>query len=169
MSQPREFRGTRRKHRSTKGRRKTPSERAELAKTCKHQRKRFRNRSTEAVCLDCGFVLKVKLGGPFGIEVEKDWSMSKEDDYPRPEPMDPEGRLWRYTIGVELPGEAMMKVVVEVEKSRVHNLLALKDYVILHVLEQPVAVGTRLRIYHFLWVYEASPLLPRPSWLLLER
>ncbi len=169
MSQSKGFRGSRNKQRSTKGRRLTPAERTERAKTCKHLRKRYRNRSTEAVCLDCGYVQVIKLDALFGIAVDKDWALSAEEEYAKPQPVDPEGTVWCYEIGVELPGTEMEKMELVLEKSVVGNLLVLKDYVVLKVLDQPVAVGTKVRIYHFLYEYQQTHLLPRPTWVLLER
>lgn len=169
MSQPKGFRGTRNKKRSTKGRRLTPADRTELAKTCKHKRKRFRNRSTEAVCLDCGFVRTIKLDATFGIAVDKDWALSTDDEYTKPQPVDPEGTVWSYEIGIQLPGTEMEKTELVLKKSVVGNLLVLKDYVITHVLVHPLQVGTKLRIYHFLYEYQQTGLLPKPTWALLER
>lgn len=169
MSQPKGFRGRRRQKRSTTGRRITPAERIELSKTCKHKRKRYRNRSTEAVCLDCGFVQRLKMGGPFGIETEGDWALSHDDEFTKPQPMDSEQTVWRYEIGVQRPGEAMEKKTLVLDKSVVANLLSLKDYVISQVLDPPIPVGTQLRIYHFLYEYQETPFAIAPSWQLVSR
>ena len=170
MSQPKGPRGTRNKKRSMKGRRTTPAERVELAKTCKHLRKRYRNRSTEAVCLDCGFVQGIKLDATFGIVVDKDWALAPGEEYTKPQPVDPEGTVWRYEIGIQLPGqEVMEKRELVLEKRTVGNLLVLKDYVVMRVLDQPVLLGTKLRIYHFLYEYTKTAFLAHPTWQLLSR
>jgi hypothetical protein len=169
MSQPKGFRGARKQHRSTKGRRITPAERVELARTCKHKRKRYRNRSTEAVCLDCGFVQKLKMGGPFGIETEGDWALAHDDEFTKPQPMDPEQTVWRYEIGVQLPGQEMEKMELVLEKRVVANLLALKDYVVDKVLDKDLPLGTQLRIYHFTYEYAKSPFQAVPTWQLHQR
>jgi len=120
------------------------------------------------VCLDCGFVQVIKLGGYFGIEVEKPWALSKEDEFTKPQPVDPEGTVWRYEVGIQLPGGLMERQVLVLEKTTVANLLVLKDYMALHVLEHPLQVGTKIRIYNFLYEYQQT-LLPKPVWILLSR
>lgn len=73
MSKP-SFRGARKKARSIRGRRLTPAERVAKASECKHKRFRYRNRSTEAVCLDCGAVQKI-AGTGGNIEVTRGWEL----------------------------------------------------------------------------------------------
>lgn len=75
---PRPFRGTRKKSRDKSGRRLTRKEKEERAAGCKHRRFRYRKKSTEAVCLDCGAVQKLKLSGAYGIEVVNPWALPAE-------------------------------------------------------------------------------------------
>ncbi len=79
---PSKLRGSRNKKRSTRGRRLHPYERIALAKNCKHTRFRYRNRSKEAVCLDCGSVQYVKLGPGHTPEATSPWHL---EDLPDPE------------------------------------------------------------------------------------
>lgn len=74
----RPFRGTRKKSRDKSGRRLTRKEKEERVAGCKHRRFRYRKKSTEAVCLDCGAVQKLKLSGAFGIEVVNPWALPSE-------------------------------------------------------------------------------------------
>lgn len=73
MSQTK-FRGTRKTKRSTRGRRLTPAEKIARAAECKHEKFRYRNRSTEAVCLACGSVQKIQGTGG-NIEVVQGWAL----------------------------------------------------------------------------------------------
>ena len=77
------LRGTRKKTRSTKGRRLTPAERRARATECKHEKFRYRNRGTEAVCLNCGSVQKVQ-GFGMNIEVVESWKLEVEDSEEHP-------------------------------------------------------------------------------------
>ena len=68
------FRGTRKKTRGTAGRRLTPAEKIARASECKHKKFRYRNRGTEAVCLDCSSVQKLQ-GTGMNIEVTQGWAL----------------------------------------------------------------------------------------------
>ena len=80
------IRGTRNKKRSTKGRRLTAYDRIELSRTCKHLRFRYRHRSKEAVCLDCGSVQGVKFGLGGTPEALGPWQVDVTDITPLEEP-----------------------------------------------------------------------------------
>jgi len=49
------------------------AQRIEQHKICKHTSYRFRNSSTEQVCLKCGAVRKVKRDERFGRAADGDW------------------------------------------------------------------------------------------------
>ena len=77
---PSKLRGSRNKKRSTKGRRLTLAEKIARARACKHTRFRYRNRSKEAVCLDCGSVQTVKFGMGGTPEATSPWQMENPPD-----------------------------------------------------------------------------------------
>jgi hypothetical protein len=73
-------RGTRKKKRSTKNRRITAGERAALFKECKHKTFRYRNSGTEAVCLCCGAVQKLRGNNVANIDVTTNWQLPYGED-----------------------------------------------------------------------------------------
>lgn len=73
-----------------KNKRLTPTERIALAKECKHNVFRYRNRSTEQVCSVCGAVRLITPDAHFGIKVVKDWELEKKEPEPTEDSPDSE-------------------------------------------------------------------------------